>query len=65
MKGTTGANVEDFDRTKGGYVCDKTIHPRADINMATGVAFKNLSCNQKILMEIGSRSATRCFGFLS
>jgi hypothetical protein len=27
MKGATRANIENFDRTKGGYMCDKTIHP--------------------------------------
>jgi len=47
-------DVQDFDFTKTGYLRDKTVDPRAKVDMPDGALLKNLLRNVEILMKIVS-----------
>ena len=47
-----GADVNNFDLTIGGHMCNKTIDARGDINMALWIVIVDEPSDQQVLVEI-------------
>ena len=47
-----GADVNSFDLTIGGHMCNKSIDARGYINTALWIVVVDEPCDQQVLMEI-------------
>jgi hypothetical protein len=59
-----GADVNNFDLTIGGHMCNKTIDARGNINMALWVVIVDEPCDQQILVEIMALNGSSSVGVI-
>jgi len=59
-----GADVNNFDPTIGGHMCNKTIHAGGDINMALWIVVVDEPCDQQVLMDIMALNGSGSVGVI-